>query len=521
MRNEGIFSYAKDNYQKFFNIINKKNYLFRATFVNADGISVDFQKSAIKELFLNDNIYNPFLSGYIVIDNNEDVIERFKTNQTDSEFTGIGGERGYRTRGDARDILLLTIIPVDQQVNPYDEQSQTYNKIFGFQYVFILSNETDITGQSGKLKKYTIEDIDFEILKEKRIFFTSTSLLKEKQIAYLTNKQRQALTGDMLKAILTTGLEDPNSIYTTLSGNTYVTPNFESGASKLFYSSPNNNSALDDLIYVYNLHVSNDSGKDFSFLKKDDYTGEYTLESASSIFSKAFNKDTDSGGEYFVENLTIAGAQDVTNVIENDIKKPLVALEFGETSDIIDVKFFNTPGTAYQENIRSTFIHSYNFEDKAFFVNSVDGDIQNVKKVFSDLYVSPMKGRDNRPTPNFILNNTQKTNQNFENKFLIYSEEGDYLKLSVGRNQILKDALRLNLGVEIIAQGGFQRKAGKFISIDRKGDYVDNDFDNKFLGIYLILSVEHQFINDNQYYNKIIAVKTYHFNDPKINENIP
>ena len=61
--------------------------------------------------------------------------------------------------------------------------------------------------------------------------------------------------------------------------------------------------------------------------------------------------------------------------------------------------------------------------------------------------------------------------------------------------------------------------AGRFISVDRKGSYVDNDFDNKFLGIYFILSVDHQFI-DNEYYNKIVAVKTYHFNDPMFNQNI-
>ena len=103
---------------------------------------------------------------------------------------------------------------------------------------------------------------------------------------------------------------------------------------------------------MYTIHVSNSPGKDFSFLSKDDFTGEYTLESASSIFQKAFNKQNDSGGQYFVENLTIAGAQDNNNVIENDIKKPLIALELGETSDIVDVKFFNTPGEAWQNNIK-------------------------------------------------------------------------------------------------------------------------------------------------------------------------
>jgi len=132
-----------------------------------------------------------------------------------------------------------------------------------------------------------------------------------------------------------------------------------------------------------------------------------------------------------------------------------------------------------------------------------------------------MKGKDNRPYPNLIINNTQKNNLNFDNKFLIYESDNDFLKLAVGRNEILKNALKLNIGVELIVQGGFQRQAGRFISIDRTGNYIDNDFDNKFLGLYFIVSVEHIFVNDDTYNNKIIAIKTYHYTDPKINENIP
>lgn len=520
MRNDKLFSYARDNYQKFFYTINKKNYLFRATFVNADNIAVDFQKGAIKELYLNDIIYNPFINGYIIIDNTEDVIERYVSNLTLSEFSGNSTvERGYRTRGDARDLLFLSIIPVDNTTNPYDEQSLEYNKVFSFQYVFVLSNEEDVSSDTEKLKKYTIVDLDYQILKEKKIFLSTANLISNDDISLLSNKQRGSNTGDILKQILQTGLGDITSIFSTLSGNNTVTPNFEQGASKLFYSSPINNTALDDLNYIYGLHVTNDPAKDFSFLKKDDFTGEYTLKSASYYFSKAFDKASDSGGELFVENLTIAGSQDESNVVENDIKKPLVALEFGETGDVIDVKFFNTPGTVYQEKVKTMLVHSYDFENKLFSVNGVDGDIENVKKTFSEFYVNPMKGKDNRPSPNLIVNNTQRTNQNFDNTFLIYGEDNNFLKLAVGRNEVLKNALKLNLGVEIIVQGGLQRMSGRFISVDRKGSYVDNDFDSKFLGIYFIISVDHQFI-DNEFYNKIVAVKTYHFNDPMFNQNI-
>ena len=115
MRNEALFLSEQANYSSFQVVINKKNYLFRATFANADGYYVSFQKDAILDLKLIDKIYNPFMQGYIVIDNTEDVIERFKLPQTNKEFSPnkVPDIVGYRTRGDGRDLLYLTIIPLD------------------------------------------------------------------------------------------------------------------------------------------------------------------------------------------------------------------------------------------------------------------------------------------------------------------------------------------------------------------------------------------------------------------------
>ena len=521
MRNGTLFSYAKDNYQKFFYVINKKNYIFRATLINADGIIVELQKDAIIDLTFNDKLFNPFIDGYMTVDNTDDVIERYVSTLKDTEFNNALLERGYKTRGDARDILLLSIIPTDPSNNPYDDSLTSYNQAFGLQYAFVIVDEMDIATPTGKAKRYKIKDLDEQILKEKKIFFSTASLSKNKNVAFLSDTDRKAHTGDAMKEILYKGL----GINTVITGDdTGTTPYFESGASKIFYSSPNNNTALDDLYYIYKYHVSNSTGKDFSFLQKDNYTGEYYLESASSIFSKAFDKKNDAGGEYFIENLTITGTQNQfnSNVTENDTKKPLYALEFGETSDIIDVKFFNTPGDAYQENVKSVFVHSYNFEDKAFDIDQTTGNIENVKEDFTKYFVTPLKGKNNgNPSPNFIINNTHKTNQSFENAFLVYSNsQNDYLKQAVGKNAVLKNALKLNLGVEITVQGGIQRKSGLFLSVDRRGSYVDNDFDNKFLGIYLILQVTHNFTGNNDFTTKIMAVKTYHFTDPHINENI-
>ena len=149
----------------------------------------------------------------------------------------------------------------------------------------------------------------------------------------------------------------------------------------------------------------------------------------------------------------------------------------------------------------------------------VDGNIENVKDVFASNYVSVMKGKDKNPTPNLIINGMQRNNLSYEN---VFSEYGDnsIIRKSYGVNKLLKNALVTNMGVEITVKGQLQRKSGRFFSIDRAGDYIDNHFDNKLLGIYFILDVQHLFIDDTKYLNKLIAIKTYHFDNPNYKEDL-
>jgi len=148
-----------------------------------------------------------------------------------------------------------------------------------------------------------------------------------------------------------------------------------------------------------------------------------------------------------------------------------------------------------------------------------DANIETAKEVFADNYVSTMKGKDRAPYPNFIINGMQRDNLTYEN---IFSEYGDNpeIRKSYGINRLLKNALITNMGIEITVKGQLQRKSGRFFSIDRAGDYIDNPFDNKMLGIYFIIDVHHLFIDDTTYLNNLIAIKTYHFDNPKYKESL-
>lgn len=68
-------------------------------------------------------------------------------------------------------------------------------------------------------------------------------------------------------------------------------------------------------------------------------------------------------------------------------------------------------------------------------------------------------------------------------------------------------------------QGATHRQAGKFIGITRENNKQPTLFDNKFLGIYFILSVKHIF-QDAKYMNELVCVKTYLPTDLFLNKNI-
>ena len=510
--------------ERFSYIIDNEKYIFKATLFNPDGDLVTLTKSNILELNLFDNIFDPWLKGTIILDNTDDALERFVSSPEETEFTDKKSQKGYTVRGDGRDLLKIEILPIDGNKQDYNSNNDAYNKIFAIKYIFCLEDEESLTYSEKEAKKYSIVDYDLQILKEQKGFFSSADVIEGDSgtLTQLSNKQREVPTGKCIKQIIRKSLSDKLAIKSNIDADTgeETTPFFEDGLSRIFYSSPASSTSYEDLMYILNRHVSSDTKNDFSFLKKENFTGEYALQGAFDIFKAAYNPDTGKTGSRFLENFTVTGASRESNsIIEKEQKKPANALEFGEKSEILDFKFFNTASRIRREKIKTYITHSYDFNKKEFNINMEDANIKNVKDIFADNYVSVMKGKDKTPHPNFIINGMQRDNLDYQNIFSEYGDNPDIRK-SYGLNKLLKNALVTNMGVEITVKGQLQRKSGRFFSIDRAGDYINNPYDNKLLGIYFILDVQHLFVDDTSYLNKLIAVKTYHFEDPKFKEGV-
>ena len=521
MRYKFLEGFLYNDKKKFLYVVDQQNYIFKTLLFNPDSNVSVLSKSSIRNITINDNITDPFLKGSLTILNDGESLERLQTPKNVKEFEPDADIlKGYTYRGDGRDLFYLEIIPVENVDESYGKLGNKFNDAFSFKNVFSIVNDEQLFDGENELKRFDFIDFDEKLLKEKNIFFSSTKLLKtDKPVELLSNSEREIPTGECLKLILKDGLfqNDINEIIKTENGET---PNFDTGASKIFYTSPSSNTAYDDLMYILEKHTTDKTGQDFSFLKKRYYDGQYELKSVKEKFDKAFNKDQDTAGKLNMEKLIITGgAGSGENIVQSSKKSPSTIAYFGEKGNVVDYKFFNINSDISSKKNNTKIVHSYSTNTKNFYVEQKDSNITTAKNTFDENYVSNMKGFNNSPSPSVVLNSSKTTNLSYENVYSLYSED-EFIRKSSGINKLLKNLLLTNIGVELTLKGQMFRKAGNFFTLDRSENYVENNFDDKLLGIYFIVEVKHIFNEDNTYNNQIFAVKTYNFKDLKFKENI-
>jgi len=520
MRFQELNNFSNKNPEMFEAIISDQKYSFLPMFLNPETDIVVLTKPSVRKLIINDSIFETFHDAQVDIIDTGDSFERTIINNKITELNKTKANfKGFTFRGDGRDLFFLEIIPLATNKNK-NSMSKKYKETFGYKNLFSCVDVEYIDTPERTLKRLKLKDYDKVLLTQRKSFFSTIKLLgnKNKKTSQISNKDRSAFTGKCLKKIIADGLleTDTRSLFETLGDGT--TKNFEDGLSEIFYSSPNNNSHLDDIEYIYKNHVSNSSKKDFSFLKKENYSNFFTLESAYNKFKNAFNKKSNSPGKYNIEKLNISGVSEKESNKQHSKKVPEGVPSFGEYSEVLNYNFFNTSELITENSLNTKEVHSYNFDNKNFNIEKNDSNIIKAKENFSENYVKDLKGKNASPYPNFVLNQTKKLNLSYENVYSLYGED-NIIRKSYGLNKLLKNAIFTNLAVKLNVKGQMFRKSGRFFSLDRSGEYPDNKFDSKFLGIYFILNVEHIFLDDDTYLNNIIAVKTYHFDDPKFNED--
>jgi hypothetical protein len=542
--------------------INNNDYIFKVTLVSAAGNksrAQDIKPTAIKEFFISDTLNNFYQQGYIIINNSQDVIERDTPDDQPydkpSYYNNAGvtdpnnpdgalnnADAGFLFRGESRDILRVDIMPRLDGTAVDSLGSDDGRKYFYMGYDFAVYDSEELVGDAPgqKYKKLYFWDLYYQLLLEKNVPFSTTNVISNATYTSNTtpgttvtlpqnadNSDRAIPTGIALKEFLKAAFPDnekyPISFSVNIPGVDNATSlpqqdqdqqniDWDIGGTKIFFSTPANFKAMDCVNYILSRHVSNTTSNfDQCFLQLERHNRQFTFKSLSQFFKQAYNPNDDTPGDLYIETLKIGGntQQDGQQNVAPYFT-PKTGVYFERIGTIKNFSFDNMAGLHAQQRLVPTFVHSYDYENKQFQIDIERNGIAQAMKTYQQNYINYMNSsNDEQAFANFAPGQLRYQNKNILNVFATTEQDPDQ-RLAWGRNEFLYASIFTNNLISFRLPGSTHRQAGNFIGIDRDGAIPNSKFDNKLLGIYLIVESKHTFTG-NEYYNDLHCIKVYNF----------
>ena len=527
--NLGADNKNTDVSKRFVTLINNNPYRFNIGLVTSDGRYQELRVGAINNLVIEDTFTNFYESGYIILNNTFDALERVNdlsnTNNLQTS-TNSSSVKGYLMRGDARDLLIVDIMPdlTEGENNYGNVKDSNANKAFKMSHIFAIYNTEEILGNSPgqKFKKMYFWDIHYELLREKNSYFsTANSVASATQgfISTFDDKQRSIFTGDALKAFLLDFFNDDDG-WPIKIGNT-----FEQGSTKIFFSAPAKFKGIDCLHYLIDVHASSvKNNYDKAFLRIDRNDSTFNFESLNDIFKKAVGTDANSSavlGANYIETFKLGAypqIKDSSYNLESVSFTPLNALFMDKYGTINNFTFDPMPGEFTQEYVTSVLVHSYDPDEKQFQIDQERNSMAASLSVYKLNYVDSFKNAGQNignVYENIFPGEYRLKNKNVKNVFTIIGDDADQ-RLTQGRNKVLFNSVFFNNTVNFRVPGASLRQAGQFIGITFDGAGISSEFNKKLLGVYFVIDVKHIFTG-NEYFNELKCVKTYNLDNLLLN----
>ena len=506
-----------------------RRFKFGVYLVNQDSRAVKIRKGNISELVIVDDLTDWFHHGHITFTNPDDLLERVQ-----SQLLNEGADLDdtvvtvpYRFRGDARDMIYIHMEP---HIAPDDQPSTSMNNIVHtFKFLFTVYAMEDILDERGKRykkQKLYFHDYRLQMLREKTLYYSTAKNLnilgdrdtKQRSISQYNNTHREKTTGEIIQDILTA------SLLTTDTKNLF-SKQWEFGSSKMFYTSPSENKAIDDLNYVLDKHVSSlESANQPCILKIQRLTERFELLPISKYFERATAER--GPGVYQDEHFLLSFENEAINdnipperkTFGKNDRHIAINHHYPDISIIDDYIFSEINGVDCQEVLNSVITHRYNESDKEFGVDLSSGNISTIHNDFQSLFIKKTYGGEKGSGyTSWLTDSTREQNLNIS---ITSSWSPDKINsLSMGRNKKLLAAFLLGNTIEFTSRGNSSRRSGVWIAIDRENNYIDSEYEEKVLGQYFVTRVTHRITESGEYENKIIGVKPYTYRNQRFSTN--
>ena len=102
-----------------------KEYYFEFCLLNSIGNVVYLKKGQLLSLVIEDNIFNPFHIGNMIINDDNNLLEK--------------GPNPYTFLGNGRDILILKIIPTPNNKFEPETKDEKIKEFLGFDFKFVIN----------------------------------------------------------------------------------------------------------------------------------------------------------------------------------------------------------------------------------------------------------------------------------------------------------------------------------------------------------------------------------------------
>lgn len=494
--------------------INDEKYTCCVLLFNAIGNICKLTSQSIYSLIIEDNYYSPFFSGVLNIKNDSDALEMSNIPELKSLASS------FKSINNGQDYVFIYFSQYDK--NKLQNINLPSLNLVG---MFVIVSSEDIYIQDQKIKSFALRDINEQRLSEiNGIFTTSKYAYKIKQdnnnpqdintyynkiskidiidktnITQLSNEDRMVSTGQAIALLLREILPD------SYIDNT----NWDFGGPLIFYSSNPNESYLDTLKILLDLHNARSIDHDKCYLsyyydlEKNLVNWQFT--SISDDFKNLKSNNTSSIIEMF--ELSIKDFSYEKTNDETLDKYIIKSINYGGKTSTITNFFISDLSTDNNLNyIKSKSIYNYNYTTKEFFIDNESSNFKNTLQSFKDNYVSDEIIR----YPNTPISLSQLYNYNAEHIINKYNEDTN---ISIGRNDLLKKLITLNNSIEFNLQGNIIRQSGYFVSLKMNNAPADNQFLNKVLGECFITNITHKF-QDKSYINNIVVSKPFYLTKP-------
>lgn len=461
----------------------------------------------------------------------------------------------YQFRGDGFDVLRVHIHP---KVTDGNDNSSSLpvtindSPAWSLSYVFSLTDIEDITdvpNMQGASAQYTkclrakFRDLRSHLLDMTSIeYSTATSAQFQPNMFTGLPTEGALLTGEAVLDILNLVLASPDAIQYGGCDEFLTTDldskNWDKGSNRIFYTSPTEATAMDDVNYLLSHHVSatklkNTDVHDISFLtttaaKEKGDIEPLSLIPLSSLFEKA-GKDRDKPGnlqlEHFyvtsnsnIENEAVTNANQELRAPRSIVPHPSVDVTTAKFSEILSYSFSDMSPLANTNLFCNTPVYSADIASRKFRVEFQQNTVKEAKRILSDNYIGYLysAGDSSNSSGELFLPTLHKIK---ENRRLIpaytlnssNTNDGRLTRQKNGIHQLLYTGIFQNACLSFTTLGLTLRRPGTFIAIDKSPDGCeDTDYNNKVFGQWFVVKVQHSF-EAGIYINIIHAIKIHRY----------